>query len=339
MVGAPETALRVGIIGASRVASEHAGAVAATLGAELVGIADPDVARAEQVAEAWGCRVYADLRSLLDATSVDVVMLGLPNDLHCPVALEALEAGKHVFVEKPMANTLADCDRMIEAAGRNDVHLFVGHSQRFYPSTVAAREIVRSGRLGRPIMARDVWTKAFGAESRPPWFLDRGRGGGMWLMNGAHMIDRCCWVLGSGVRAVKGWVGNPIHGGQADDASIAYLELDNGAAVTLFHAGYRRGIEQCGVEILLADGMVEFDSYSNRLQVAEDGRYAQRELQPGNPFVAEFGRMVDTILTGAPTAVPNGWARHIVAVMLAAEESGRTRREVRISDEDYAEPA
>ena len=330
--------LRVGIIGASRVAPEHARAVEAADATTLVGIADPDVGRAERVAEPYGCRVYADYRELLSAPDVDVVMLGLPNDLHCPIGLDALNAGKHVFVEKPMANTLGECDRMIEAAERNGVKLFVGHSQRFFAATIAARELVRSGRLGRPIMARDVWTKAFGIESRPPWFVDRARGGGMWLMNGAHMIDRCCWVLGSGVAAIRAWIGNPIHAAAADDASIAYLHLKNGLAVTLFHAGYKRGYDQCGVEIALTDGMLEFDSYSNRLRVAEHGQYVSREPELVNPFVSEFARMVDAIRTDSPLAVPTAWARHIVAVMLAGEQSGRTGREVQISDADYADP-
>ena len=331
--------LGVGIIGASRVAPEHARAVVSDARTRLVAIADPDTARAERVAEQYGCEVLSDYRDLLKRSDVSIVMLGLPNDLHAPIGIEALKAGKHVFVEKPMANTLEECDAMLDAARKSGVQLFVGHSQRFFASTVAAREAVRSGEYGAPIMARDVWTKAFGIESRPPWFVDRSRGGGMWLMNGAHMIDRCCWVLGSGVAAVRGWVGNPIHNAAADDASVAYLHLKNGLSVSLFHAGFKdRGKDQCGVEILLSDGMIEFDSYANRFRIAGAGKYEDRSLERVNPFVVEFGRMVDTIATGAPLAVPATWARHIVAVMLAAEKSGRLGREVLISDADYAEP-
>src|SRR5215212_8003937 len=194
---------------------------------------------------------------------------------------------------------------MLETARKNNVEVFVGHSQRFFATTVAARDLVRSAQYGAPIMARDVWTKAFGIESRPPWFVDRSRGGGMWLMNGAHMIDRCCWVLGSGVAAVRGWVGNPIHNAAADDASVAYLHLKNGLSVSLFHAGFRqRGNDQCGVEIVLTDGMIEFDSYSNRLQAAGNGRYEPRPVERINPFVAEFARMVDSITTSNQVPLP-----------------------------------
>lgn len=331
--------LGVGIVGASRVAPEHARAVATDDRTHLLAIADPDTARAERIAEERGCEVLADYRDLLTRPDISVVMLGLPNDLHARIGIEALEAGKHVFVEKPMANTLEECDAMLSAADKHGVQLFVGHSQRFFASTVAAREAIRSGEYGAPIMARDVWTKAFGIESRPPWFVDRARGGGMWLMNGAHMIDRSCWVLGSGVTAVRGWVGNPIHQATADDASVAYLQLKNGLTVSLFHAGFkRRGFDQCGVEVLLTDGMLEFDSYANRFRVAGAGQYEDRSPERVNPFVVEFGRMVDSITTGAPLAVPSAWARHIVAVMLAVEESGRTGREIAIPAADYADP-
>ncbi|MGE3270281.1 MAG: Gfo/Idh/MocA family protein [Chloroflexota bacterium] len=331
--------LGVGIIGASRVAPQHALGVATDARTSLVAIADPDTKRAEPIAEQYGCEVLADYRDLLKRSDISVVMLGLPNDLHAKIGVEALEAGKHVFVEKPMANTLEECDAMMAAAQKGGVQVFVGHSQRFFATTVEARRLVTSGELGSPIMARDVWTKAFGIESRPPWFVDRSRGGGMWLMNGAHMIDRTCWVLGSGVAAVRGWVGNPIHNAAADDASVAYLHLKNGLTATLFHAGFKdRGKDQCGVEILLSDGMIEFDSYANRLQVAGSGQYEDRPMERINPFVAEFVRMVDSITTGAKLAVTPEWARHIVAVMLATEESGRLGREVVIADADYADP-
>ena len=329
----------VGIIGASRVAPEHARAVASDARTHLVAVADPDTARAERVAEQHGCEVVGDYHALLERPDISVVMLGLPNHLHAPIGIEALAAGKHVFVEKPIANTLEETDQMLATAEKHRVQVFVGHSQRFFATTVAARELVRSGQYGAPIMARDVWTKAFGIESRPPWFVDRSRGGGMWLMNGAHMIDRTCWVLGSGVAAVRGWVGNPIHNAAADDASVAYLHLKNGLTATLFHAGFKdRGNDHCAVEIVLTYGMIEFDSYSNRLQVAGNGRYEAQQVERVNPFVVEFARMVDSITSGAPLAVPAAWARHIVAVMLAVEESGRLGREIAIPDADYADP-
>jgi predicted dehydrogenase len=118
-----------------------------------------------------------------------------------------------------MADTVEECDRILAAVGRSGVHLLVGHSQRYFASTVRAREIVAGGELGTPVFATDTWYKPFGVEIRLPWFLDRATGGGMWLMNGAHMIDRTCWVLDSEGESVRAWIGSPFHGLPADDAS------------------------------------------------------------------------------------------------------------------------
>jgi len=158
----------VGIIGASRVAPQHALAVATDARTHLVAIADPDTARAEKVAEQHGCEVLADYRELLKRPDISVVMLGLPNHLHAPIGIEALAAGKHVFVEKPIANTLEETDSMLSTAEQHGVQVFVGHSQRFFATTVAARELVRSGQYGAPIMARDVWTKASASSPARP---------------------------------------------------------------------------------------------------------------------------------------------------------------------------
>ncbi len=122
--------------------------------------------------------------------------------MHEPATVAAAAAGKHVFLEKRMADTLDECDRIIEAVDRAGIHLLVAHSQRYFASTVRAREIVQGGSIGEPIFATDTWYKPFGVAARLPWFLDRATGGGIWLMNGALMIDRTCWVLDSAVESV-----------------------------------------------------------------------------------------------------------------------------------------
>ena len=88
------------------------------------------------------------------------------------------------------------------------------------------------------MIVTDTWYKPFGLSVRQPWFLDRAHGGGMWFMNGNHMIDRLIWFTGSRVVAVKAWIGNPLLGLKSDDSSVAVLEHANGLLSTLTHAGY-----------------------------------------------------------------------------------------------------
>jgi len=153
----------------------------------------------------------------------------------------------------------------------------------------------------------------------------------MWLMNGAHMIDRTCWVLDTDVQSVRAWIGSPFHNLPADDANMAFLQLRNGQHATIVHAGYRtRGVDRCEVEVTCTDGMLKFDSYSNQLAVERDGAYAPIEVQRTEPFAAELSNLIGAINGAEELRVSPIWGRHIVEVLLAAEESSRSGREVEI---------
>ena len=110
---------------------------------------------------------------------------------------------------------------------------------------------------------------------------------------------------------------------------MAFLNLRNGLHATIVHAGYRRrGVEQCEVEVTCTDGMLRFDSYSNQLAVDRDGAYAPIEVERVDPFTEELRNLVGAIQGKEPLRVPPRWGRHIVQVLLAAEESARSGREV-----------
>jgi predicted dehydrogenase len=323
--------LGVAIFGAGRAGHAHARAISRTSGARLVAVFDVDRERADVFAETHGCLAFTSSDEVLKRGDVQLVMVALPNFLHERSAIDSASAGKHIFMEKPMADTLEECDRMLAAVERAGVHLFVAHSQRYFASTIRAREILQTGSLGRPVFATDTWYKPFGVENRLPWFLDRATGGGMWLMNGAHMVDRTCWVLDTQVVSVRAWIGSPFHGLPADDADLVFLQLANGQHATIVHAGYKaRGVEKCEVEVTCSNGMLVFDSYSNRLAVDSNGKYEPIVVQPTEPFAEELKNLVGAIRGEEPLKVSPAWGRHIVEVLLAAEESSRTGREVTI---------
>jgi predicted dehydrogenase len=297
----------------------------------LVAVFDTDRERADAFAETHGCLAFTDADSVLRRDDVQLVMVALPNFLHPQATLDSASAGKHIFLEKPMADTVEECDRMLQAVERAGVQLLVAHSQRYFASTIRAKSILQSGELGEPVFATDTWYKNFGVEIRLPWFLDRATGGGMWLMNGAHMIDRTCWVLDTEVESVRAWIGSPFHNLPADDANMAILELRNGKHATIVHAGYKtRGVDKCEVEITCTNGMLKFDSYSNQLATDLDGAYKPIEVQRTEPFAEELKNLVGAINGTEQLRVTPAWGRHIVEVLLAAEESSRSGREVDI---------
>ncbi|TMF06272.1 MAG: Gfo/Idh/MocA family oxidoreductase [Chloroflexi bacterium] len=323
--------LGVAIFGAGRAGNAHARAISQTAGARLIAVFDADAERAAAFAEDHGCQAFTSSDEVLRRDDVALVMVALPNFLHERATVDAASAGKHIFLEKPMADTVEECDRMLDAVGRAGVQLLVAHSQRYFGSTIRAREIVQGGELGQPVFATDTWYKNFGLEGRLPWFLDRATGGGMWLMNGAHMLDRTCWVLDSEVASIRAWIGSPFHQLSADDANLAFVQLRNGLHASIVHAGYRsRGVEKCEVEITCTDGMLIFDSYSNRLAIERDGAYSPIEVQRVDPFTEELKNLVGAINGTETLRVSAAWGRHIVEVLLAAEESSRTGSEVTI---------
>ena len=321
----------VAIFGAGRAGHSHARAIAQTDDARLVAVFDSDPDRAGSFAETHGCLAFTNSDDVLKRDDVSLVMVALPNFLHEQAAVDAASARKHVFLEKPMADTLEECDRILAAGSAAGIQLLVAHSQRYFSSTIRAREIISSGELGTPVFATDTWYKPFGVEMRLPWFLDRATGGGMWLMNGAHMIDRTCWALDTSVESVRGWIGSPFHGLAADDANMVFLTLRNGLHATIVHTGYKtRGVDRCEVEVSCTDGMLRFDSYSNQLAVSRDGQYAGIEVPRVDPFAEELKNLIAAIQGREQLRVPPEWGRHILEVLLATEESSRTGREVTV---------
>jgi predicted dehydrogenase len=324
----------IGIIGAGRVSGGHAQASRTLPQTRLVGVAEVDPERRAAFAARYEVPGYEQHRALLQAKDVDAVVVALPHWLHAEVACAALAAGKHVLVEKPMAMTVAECDAMLAAARSAGRKLMVGHHHHFTAVNRAAKALLDSGELGTIVMATDTWFKPFfGREKRPPWFLDAAKGGGMWPMNGSHMIDRMIFFTGSDVVAVKAMVGTYFFDQPATDAGLALLQFRSGAYATIVHAGYRDhcGVERFEAEITATQGQIRFDG--RRLWRAQEDQYVEVEVaNPTSlpPFAVQMAAFADAIQNDVEPPVPGEYGRQVVRVLTACEESGRTGREVRL---------
>ena len=328
----------VGIIGASRVSGGHAQAIAAVPETHLVSIAEPDAQRREAFAGEHACTAYANHAELLADPRVDIVMIGLPHFLHTEVTLAACAAGKHVFLEKPMAMTVADCDAINAAAESAGVKLLVAHTEHFLPAGLAARRLIEAGHLGTVVFATDTWYRTFDLANRPPWFLNRAEGGGgMWYMNGVHMLDRLTWLIGSPITAVRAWVSNPMVGQNTDDTGLAWLDFANGVHATLHHTGYpQEGPERNEVEIIGTEASVRVATRDDRLWLSEGTQYVEQPIAGTDSFTLELAGLVQAIETNATPPVDGRWGRYIVAVALACEESSRTGEVVHVPPHIYA---
>jgi predicted dehydrogenase len=227
------TEIGVGLIGAGLISDQHALAFQRVKGAQLVAVADPDVARAERLANTYDVpHHYDDYRRVLERSDVDMICVGSPNYTHREIVLAAAEAGKHVVCEKPLALTLAEADEMIAAAEVAKIKLAYAELICFAPRYVRAKELMDEGAFGRVFQIKHGETH-YGPHS--DWFW-RGEqsGGGVMMDMGCHSIEVIRWLYDKpAIESVTAELGTFVHGDRTD--------LEDHALVTIRFEGDRLG--------------------------------------------------------------------------------------------------
>jgi predicted dehydrogenase len=244
--------MRIGLIGCGEIGSLRASAIARLAGFRLVAVADADPARARLLSDTYGAVVDPDWKSLVRRDDVDAVVVSTPPPLHAVMCIGALESGKHVLCEKPLARSPAECRQILEAAARSGRMLATGFNYRFYPAIVKGRDILASGLIGELDHIRSYTGHPGGKEFTHPWVHDVGvMGGGALLDNGIHIIDLTRYFLGE-VAEVKGYAtGNVWAFPGCEDNGFALLRSPTGRVASLQASwsewrGYRFWIEIYG---------------------------------------------------------------------------------------------
>jgi myo-inositol 2-dehydrogenase/D-chiro-inositol 1-dehydrogenase len=327
----------VALVGAGRMGAFHAETLARRLpGARLAAVADAAPGAAERLAGALGAdRAYTDAAQLWDDPAVDAVVIAAPARSHADLVVAAAAAGRHVFCEKPMAVTLPDADRAVDAARSAGVVLQVGFNRRFAADWRAARALLDAGTLGTPRLLRSL--------TRDPGGFDPARvlPDTIFLETLIHDFDTLRY-LNPGAEAVE------VHA-VADalvepawrdrgllDTAVVTVRFDNGAmavAEACFEAAYgydvRGEVLGSGGMVTLGDGRrsgLAFSGPAGRLVETVRG---DQELFPG-AYTAELAAFVEAVRTGSPAPVTGEDARAALAIALAAAESVRTGRPVRV---------
>lgn len=194
--------LRFGLIGCGRVTETlHLPALQPLEGAEVVALSDISVDRLNKVADFFHIKGrYTDYKQLLKDQAIDVVAVCVPAEFHVEVALSALEAGKHVFVEKPLALELAESDLLIEQAKKSSCKITVGFNLRWHRLVRQARKTIQRGSLGRLELMRTALTSYH--DNVPEWRKRRGMGGGVLFEQAVHHFDLWRYLLQSEVEEV-----------------------------------------------------------------------------------------------------------------------------------------
>ena len=267
--------------------------------------------RARIVAE-QGCKVYAEFAEALGDPEVDLIVLATPNSTHAEMAVQALNAGKHVVTDKVACTSLADCDRMIEASRRNRLFLSVFQNRRWDGDYLTVRKLMADGKLGELRWVEMAW-QTFGA-----WGGWRGRvdmGGGKFLDLGAHLVDQLCLLFPQAIETVY----CRMH------HDLAVTDTESEAFVVVTFAGGGTGVVDCSS--LAAIGKPRFYVRGTQGTYQKFGLDPQeRAMFAGNidgaaEDAATFGRLHDGKAEATVPTVPGRWRSYYenVAAVLHGE--------------------
>lgn len=224
--------MKFAIVGAGAMARLRKAALDASKVASCIGVFDIDPARAARLAGDGA--VYTSLDALISDPGIDAVIISTPPDTHARIAISAMLAGKHVLVEKPMANSLAACQEMLKVARQTDRVLTVGFNHRYFPAIADVRRAVRDGEIGDLCYVRGFTGHTGLSEFKSDWMYAKDvMGGGTLMDNGIHLIDLVSHVMGP-VNGVQGKVQNRIWNlGESEDNAFGILTGTDGVIGTL----------------------------------------------------------------------------------------------------------
>ena len=231
--------LKFAMIGLGQGAAGTVPALAQMPEIELVAGADLNPAMRKGFTDRYpGTKGYASIEELCADKNVEAVWVATPNRFHAEHAITAMRAGKHVIVEKPMAITLEEADRMVEVSRKEGVTLLAGHTRSLSIWNRAMRRIIVSGALGA-VRAIHIWAYTdWMIRPRTADELDPNQGGGIVFRQGPHQIDTMRLLGGGMLKSVRGMTGRWLEARPVPGYFTAYMEFEDGTAGTIMHNGY-----------------------------------------------------------------------------------------------------
>lgn len=324
------------VIGCGMISRFHISAIRCVEAAELIGVFDQQQASAQRAALEYQAKAFASLDELLVCDGVDAVCILTPNGMHAPLALQALKAGKHVVIEKPMALSLADADAIIQAADQAKRLVCVISQLRFSPAVEAVKKALEQKQLGTVVSA-SLSMKYFRSEEyyassgwRGTWAMD---GGGALMNQGIHGVDLLQYLAGP-VRKLNALCKTQTRPSETEDSAVAILEFTGGAVGTLEGSttccpGYPRRLEICGDRgsvVLQEEDILCWDLPGE--PPALDAHNSHASSDPSaisfSGHERQLRNMVNAILYGEPLLVDAKEGRKPIEIILAVYQSSKT---------------
>lgn len=353
--------LRAGVVGLGYAGKTHMTAFSKHAGTKLAAIAGKELERLPVLAEEFNAESqYSDWEDLVQDPTLDIVSIATPNSLHHPIAVAALNAGKHVFCEKPLALSGKQAEEMAQAAKRNNRILEVAFNYRRRNDVATVQRMVAEGQLGRVYHSRVSWKRRKGIPGINSWFTSKAlAGGGVTIDLGPHLIDSLLYMLGEPKvitvsAVVHGELGRAGYGGmesdrqtmgsgkfEVEDLSSALLRLDDGSSVALeiTWASHAVDDEDISFELLGVDAgariFIPRYETENTLSIFREVNGDPVTERPtisstGEGHLAVVNEFVEHVLANDFASNDGSFALHRSKIIDAIYESAATNQEVRL---------
>jgi predicted dehydrogenase len=336
------------MIGSGFVSAIHAESLQRYPYAEIVAACSPTAANVKKFAKQFGIpNTYTDHRKLLERDDLDMVVVGIPNDLHCQVAVDAAAAGKHIVMEKPLCLNLAEADRMITACRKAKVKLMYAEELCFTPKYVRLKQLLDSGALGTPTLVKQS-EKHDGPHAPHFWDVNRS-GGGVTMDMGCHAVEFFRWMLGRPpIKSVYAQMSTQVHTDKTkgEDNAIIIVEFENGVIGLAEESWTKPGGMDDRAEVHGSKGVAYADLlHGNALTAYSAGGYDYAVEKGGSTkgwsfpiyeeaynygFHGEMAHFVDCVRLDLKPEVTGDDARIVLEVLFAAYESARTGKKVKL---------
>lgn len=335
--------VRYGVIGCGSIARHrHIPECVANPKSQLAALADPVPRRAEELAADYpNCQAFTDYKQMIKKADLDAVVVCSPNHLHAPMSIEALKAGLHVLVEKPMATTRPEAKKMIEASKKARRYLMVGQNQRLMPAHVKAKQILKSGDLGKPLSFRTAFKhpgpEGWSIDRNKSWFFDKkaafmGATGDL----GVHKADLMRWLLDDEFSEVGGIITTLDKRGPdkklipLDDNAILHLKSKKGVVGSIEVSWTNYGIEDNSTIVYCQKGVMSLgtdpdwgvvvDYHDGRKEMHRVGKMASNVEQVASGIIDSF---TDSILKKKAPAIDGNEGYASLAIILTAMEAAK----------------
>lgn len=318
----------VGYGSAFNMGKHHASQMKSAEGIECVAICDVDKTRTKAAKEDYpGVNTYNSVKAMLQKEKFDLAVVVLPHNLHAPVAIECLKAGKHVIVEKPMCITIAEATEMISTAKEKNVMLSVYHNRRWDADFWTLRDLVRSGVIGT-VFHVEMWGGGYGRPNPNWWRSDKRISGGAFYDWGAHYLDWLLNIIPAKMINVTGF----FHPNRVwkdisnEDHVEAIIRFADGAVADVQMSSIAK-VGKPGWRVLGEKGAIVSGDRKFKVYSVVEGQPPEQEVEyKGRPGPGYYQNIVSHLQKGEELIVKPEEARRVIAVMELAEKSSRSHQ-------------